>query len=240
LIFSGKTFYRPIIDFDENQILELRIEKLPFAYCSRTKSYFRILPIEIAPFGKISLRVKETRMKEYLESNETLKQVVSNSNGIIIDKRSLYNWITALGNQGLDLKQHKKTQSKVTMGAIIEESTKRINSDIRTIWDAKYNISEKKYRSIKRKEQLESCLKTLKTAEFISPNESYPLTKWNSILMPIFYVTAFPISSVFNDTGSQLDFKNKHDIKGGIIKITKKLSKKGKNHGARSPPNSMF
>ena len=123
------------------------------------------------------------------------------------------------------------------MGAIIEESAKHLNYNITNIWKQSYNIDPIKYKSEKRKEELEYNMKILKIAQYVFSKEKYPLEKWNEFLLKKFYVIAFPISSKSKRTGKQQAFFQKYDINEIIIKSKKKSSKKGEKNGNKSPPS---
>jgi len=237
LVFSKKTFNRSIIDYNKDNNLEHSIILLPFAYCSKTKSHFRILPINIAPYGKVSLNVKEKNIKTYITTNLSLEKVVSTNHNIKINRSSLYLWTKCLGSQGLALNENKNNTLKITMGAIIEESAKHLNYNITNIWKQSYNIDPIKYKSEKRKEELEYNMKILKIAQYVFSKEKYPLEKWNEFLLKKFYVIAFPISSKSKRTGKQQAFFQKYDINEIIIKSKKKSSKKGEKNGNKSPPS---
>ncbi len=72
---------------------------------------------------------------------------------------------------------------------LVAETAKRQDLDLISRWNkTKPPIASWKYKSLFRKELLQSCLRLLLIAASLFQTSSYPLTMWQHWLIPIFYV----------------------------------------------------
>jgi len=78
----------------------------------------------------------------------------------------------------------------------VAETAKRQDLDLINRWNkTKPPIASWKYKSLFRKELLQSCIKLLWIAASLFQISSYPLTMWEQILIPIFHVPGWLFAS---------------------------------------------
>lgn len=84
-----------------------------------------------------------------------------------------------------------------TTAALVAESDRRWQAGLLTLWQEPRFIPPWKYRSEKRREQLEACARLLAAADRLFPNSGTSLTDWQLWLLPLFGVFAwtFPTGS---------------------------------------------
>jgi hypothetical protein len=236
LYFTGKTFDRPIHEWVRDQI-QHQIIRLFYAGCWKCgRKRFRVLPQEIPPLARYALPVVETGSRRYLGSDLGLIKTLESLGKIHPHQSTLHRWTKRFGKQALDLGSSEK-KSSIPMSSILAETAKRKDKNLFHFWNQIFSVPSQKYKSERRKDELEACCKILKAATFLFPQEEYPLTQWAGFLISIFHVAVLGVFYCLSDTPMQIPEEGKYLVKE---RHHKNQFKKGKNHGARSPPDSLL
>ncbi len=186
---------RNCVLFDANDIAVYQESPVPLALCERCKSRYRVLPVEILPYKTFGLPVIETVCNHYATSADGLRATVGKIPGVAPHYSALHGWMGGLGERAMDKVQLKG--DKATIGqpslpptsTLVAETAKRQDLDLIKRWNkTKPSIAPFKYKSLFRKELLQSCLRLLSIAASLFEINSYPLMTWQHWLMPIFYV----------------------------------------------------
>lgn len=217
--------------------LEDRQTPVPLCRCVVCRKGFRVLPVEIAPFKSYTRPVIETACATYAAPDrpkESLRQTVACLGPGHPDPSSLHGWLGGLGARALGrLDRGKQT---VPAAALIAESATRLRPDLLSCWTQAPPISPSKYRSAQRREQLEACARLFATARRLFPRSAYPWSVWEEWLEAHFHVTAWGFPARFPGTAIQHHGPRRVGVPWGPSSQEPRPQKKGKAHGARSPP----
>jgi len=171
---------------------------VPLALCEQCKSRIRVLPVEILPYKTFGLPVIEAACHHYATSADGLRKTVQTIPGIAPHYSTLHGWMGGLGERAMD-KVHLR-RDRATIGqpslpptsTLVAETAKRRDLDLINRWNkTKPPISPGKYKSLFRKELLQSCLRLLSVAASLFQHDPYPLTLWQHWLSPMFLVAAW-------------------------------------------------
>ena len=231
MFFINQTFDRNIHQFDDKQKIIYQTIELPFCRCKNCKAKIRVLPENIEPYARFEITIKATSCSKYFSEIIGLSNTVQSFGNFHPHFSNLHRWLTSFGEYVFEAKQ---CQSK---SAHIAESSKFLNKDIMKFWDnQKILISPFKYHTEKRKELLEGVAKLFKTAEFLYPQEKYPLSEWSKFLIQKFFVSPF----CKKPKKTERIRKSTPAKKSNRYQRDKKIIEKGKNNASRSPPDSRI
>lgn len=189
------------------------------------------MPENIEPYARFEIRIKETCGVKYITEIIGLSNTVQSFGNFHPHFSNLHRWLFSFGQYVFEDKQY---QSK---SAHIAESSKFLDTDIMKFWDhQKIVIPTFKYRTEKRKEQLEGVAKLFKTADFLYPQKKYPLTEWSKFLLQKFFVAPF----CKKPKKTERIRKSTPAKKSNRYQRDKKITEKGKNNASRSPPDSRI
>jgi hypothetical protein len=161
-----------------------------------------VLPVEILPCKTFSLPIIETACNHYGASADGLRKTVKTIPGVAPHYSTLHGWLGGIGERALDKVQLKNNKAAVGQpslpptAALVAETAKRKDLDLINRWNqTKPPIASLKYKTLFRKELLQSCIKLLWMAASLFQISSYPLTLWEQLLIPIFHVPGWLFSS---------------------------------------------
>ena len=235
--------------------IEIRQTPVPMCRCAVCKKYFRVLPVEILPFKSYTRQVIETACAPYVATDrptESLRQTVNRMGRHHPHPSAVHGWLGGLGARALgrmDLPAARSTgrsQQSVPAAALVTESASRLCSELLRWWMQPYLISACKYRSQQRREQLEACARLFDTASRLFPQAAYPWSAWEGWLETRFHVTAWDFPARFRCTAIQQHGLRQTGVSYASLNRPvcrdvgadgeQKRRKKGRSHGARSPP----
>jgi hypothetical protein len=184
--------------FDPDGVALHRESPVPLALCEQCKSRFRVLPVEILPYKTFGLPVIEAACLHYATSTDGLRKTVRTIAGVAPHHSTLHGWMGGLGERAMDkvhLKRDRATVSQPSLAptsTLVAETAKRQDFDLINRWSkTKPPIAPGKYKSLFRKELLQSCLRLLSIAASLFQQSLHPLTLWQCWLVPIFLVAAW-------------------------------------------------
>lgn len=161
-----------------------------------------MLPVEFLPCKTFSLPIIETTCNHYGKSEDGLRRTVEKIPGVAPHYSTLHGWLGGIGERALDkvqLKHDKAAIGQLSLpptSTLVAETAKRQDLDLINRWNkTKPPIASWKYKSLFRKELLQSCIKLLWIAASLFQISPYPLTAWQQWLMPVFYVPAWLFAS---------------------------------------------
>lgn len=233
LFYNGKWVNRPISIFDEFNKIICECWKIPLAECAHCKFTSRVLPIEIAPFRRYSRAVMETLSDDYIDSEKSLIRTINFYGPTSLAPSNLHRWTAMLGQRAA----FNQSANAIPISSLLSETAQKQNIDLFKVWDQKIKISGWKYKTEKRKDELEFAGKLFNTAQKLYSQESYPLTSWETWLVNRFHVPCLMVSMQKIGTPMQLTPSPKNQIQDSKQPET---IPKGKNHGSRSPPDSLL
>ena len=233
LFYNGKWVNRPISIFDEFNKIICEYWEIPLAKCAHCECTFRVLPIEIAPFRRYSRSVIETLSKDYIDSEKSLISIINFYRPTSLAPSNLHRWIGMLGQRAV----FNQFADAIPMSSLLSETAHKQNIDLFKVWDQEIKIPEWKYKTEKRKDELEFVGRLFNSAQKLYPEESYPLTSWDAWLVNRFYVPCLVVSIQKIGTPMQLTPSPKNQIQDS--KHPKNIQK-GKDYGPRSPPDSVL
>jgi hypothetical protein len=150
------------------------------------------------PGKTFSLPIIETACHHYGVSADGLRQTVKTIPGVAPHYSTLHGWLGGMGERAMDKVQLKHDRAAIGQpslpptSAVVAETAKRKDPDLIKCWNkTKPAIAFWKYKSLFRKELLQSCLKLLQIAASLFQISPYPLTAWQQWLMPVFDVPAW-------------------------------------------------
>ena len=184
--------------FDPGGVALYQQSPVPLALCEQCNHRVRVLPVEILPYKTFGLPVIEATCIHYATSADGLRRTVQTIPGVAPHYSTLHGWMGGLGERAMD-KVHLRGD-RATIGqpslppvsTLVAETAKRQDLDLINRWGkTKPPISPGKYKSLFRKELLQSCLRLLSVAASLFEHDPYPLTLWQYWLLPMFLVTAW-------------------------------------------------
>ena len=135
-------------------------------------------------------------------SMEQLESVADSIEQELLEKVEKEVKVSYIGERAMDKVQPKHDKAAIDQpslpptSAVVAETAKRKDLALIKCWNKTTPvIAFWKYKSLFRKELLQSCLKLLKIAEWLFQISPYPLTTWQQWLMPIFEVPAWLFAS---------------------------------------------
>jgi hypothetical protein len=181
--------------FDPDGVALYQETPVPLALCEQCQSRIRVLPVEFLPYKTFSLPIIETACNRYGTSGDGLRKTVEKMPGVAPHYSTLHGWLGGVGERALDKVQLKHDKAAIGQpslpptSTLVAETAKKQDLDLINRWNnTNPPIAFWKYKSLFRKELLQSCLKLLLIAASLFKTSSYPLTMWQHWLMPIFYV----------------------------------------------------
>lgn len=186
---------RNCVLFDLAGVARYQQSPVPLALCEQCHSRIRVLPVEFLPCKTFSLPIIETVCHHYGTCEDGLRKTVKKIPGVAPHYSTLHGWLGGVGERALDkveLKNNKAAIGKPSLpptSTLVAETAKRQDLDLINRWNkTKPPIASWKYKSLLRKELLQSCIKLLWMAASLFQTSSYPLTIWEQVLIPIFNV----------------------------------------------------
>ena len=117
--------------------------------------------------------------------------------------------------------------------SLIAESDKRLGKKLGRFWQRHFKIPWWKYRSEKRREQLEGCARVLGAARELFAEPLHPFSEWHGRLIEWLDVAGWAFPTGMSCTDMELTARPS----GGVPSApNSKPAKGGRCHGARSPP----
>jgi hypothetical protein len=152
---------------------------VPLARCGACRSRRRVLPSDALPYKQFSLGRIEKVGRDYLSSARSLRATTAAAAGEHTPHYStLHGWLGGLGERALDqisLGRERATPDGETplvpFTAVIEESMKQTGEPTVRAFSAPVHVRAGKYRSDRRREHLEACLRVFAMAAVI-PSDS--------------------------------------------------------------------
>ena len=193
---------RNCVLFDSDNVACYEQTPVPLCVCEQCHCRIRVLPVEILPGKTFSLPIIETACHRYGVSADGLRKTVKTILGVAPHFSTLHGWLGGIGERAMDKVQLK--QDKAAIGqpslpptsAVVAETAKRKDLELIKCWNnTKPAIGFWKYKSLFRKELLQSCIKLLQIAGWLFQISPYPLTTWQQWLIPIFEVPAWLFAS---------------------------------------------
>jgi hypothetical protein len=110
-----------------------------------------------------------------------------------------------LGEKTLDRSEQILLHYPPTTTAALTESSKRKGANVNdTFLNADVKISAIHYRSQRREDQLEAVVRLLDTADVFFPGHAgESLERWNSFLLPVFFVAVWDFPTTYSKTPMQ-------------------------------------
>jgi len=244
LVFTSSWVDRIIIQKKEGGGREYKRVKVPLASCRNCKARLRVLPREILPYKHFSLLIIEEHCRAYLQQGPDspgLRKAVEGPTDTYPHYTTLYQWTKGIGERVLDRFHPIPSEAIVSelwfpASALVAESAKRINPEIRDQWNDSFDIPSWKYRSSRRHDQLQACARFFGAADLLFPDEPHPLTAWEGKIIEYFNVAGWWFPSDYNCTTFQLSTGDSSPV---MYAATFKTLKKEMNYGSRSPPNGL-
>lgn len=196
-----------------------------------------MLPIEIPPFKRYTLKVTETCCTSYSDADLphiTLRRAVERMGAGHPHHSSLHGWLGALGERALG--RMDRVSGYLPVSVLIAETAKRHNDGLPGLWGGHYPVAECKYRSQKRFEQLESCARLFTVAARLFPKDAHRLFEWEQWLQDRLHVAAWTSPARTNCTAFQQHPPGGAGICSALSSQDQRKPRKEKSHAARSPP----
>ena len=160
-------------------------------------------------------------------------------------RTTLHGWLGGLGSRALG--RLDKSGSGPPVAALIAESAHRFHRELQSGWTHPHPISPSKYRSARRRDQLEACARLFDTGRRLFPQAPYAWSAWEGWLQARFHVTAWGFPARFPGTAIQQHGPRSAKVQcapsvtdlpaaPAAAQAGPKRQRKGKAHGARSPP----
>jgi len=217
--------------------IEHRETPLPECRCTICQKRFRVLPVEIAPRKSYTRPVIETACATYAAakcSTISLRQTVMRMGKNHPHPSALHGWLDGLGARALGrLDRHDMGPP---VGALIAESTQRLRAELLSFWTHSHAVCPHKYRSPQRRDRLEACARLFATASRLFPQTAYPWSAWEGWLESRFHVTAWGFHARLRCTAIQQHGPRSTKVQCAPSVKEPQRQRKGKAHGARSPP----
>lgn len=218
--------------------VEDRRTPVPLCRCAFCRKCFRVLPVELAPYKSYTRPVMETACAAYLAAprpRSSLRRTVRAMGAGHPDPASLHGWLGGLGGRALGrLDRHGEMGPPVA--ALIAESAKGLRQELPAEWTQPRTVAPCKFRTVRRREQLEACARLFDMAGRLFPQAAYPWSAWEGWLQTRFHVTAWGFPARFPCTAIQQQAPRKPVVPSAPSRPMGSRPTKGKAHGARSPP----
>jgi hypothetical protein len=256
LVFTGNWVNRVIVWPEASDLNKNKDEtiKIVLARCLDCQGRFRVLPAEILPYKRFSLPLIEKYCRIYFTpelDGPDLRKTVAGPPGNYPRPHytTLHRWLTFLGERILDRLPLSSQSSRgsaprfsfpipwLPTSALISESAKRLQTGIKRWWNHPVKIPSWKYKSPRRREQLQACARLLATASHLFPDDPHPLTAWEGKIIEYLNVAGWWFPSGYACTAKRHDHG-----RPDVLECPANLKKREKevNHGPRSPPDGLF
>lgn len=181
--------------------------KIPLARCTvpKCKRWTRVLPLEFLPYKTYGIDVIEIGVSEYINTANSYRGVAAGIaiiNGSALAHTSLYYWITGLGERVLDRSPLLQKDYPPNSSAVIAQTNRLMpNKQPREHFlNAAVKVFPDKYRSERRRDQLEAVQRLLIVAALLFGAMYKSLQKWNELLLPSFFVAVWAFPSAYRGT----------------------------------------
>jgi hypothetical protein len=224
---------------DEDGALDPQALWLPLARCADCKARIRVLPRELVPFKSFSLPVIEEACRRYLDPDPNgpgLRRTVRSMGKYASVHSTLWRWLAGLGERALDHGAVQKVPAYRRLPpacSLIAESDKRLGRGLGKFWQRHFTIPWWKYKSQKRREQLEACARVLAAARHLFAEPLHPLSEWHGRLIGWLHVAAWAFPTGIPCTDMQLTPSGSGAVRSAS---NPKRAKGARCHAARSPP----
>jgi hypothetical protein len=190
LIYTGYYVSRNVVWADDNGNATHELISIPIGKSLCCKKRFRVLPGGVLPYKVFSLPLIEKAFYYYTHLEISLRCATEKLSGNTQPHYStIWRWLKGMGQRVHDRDNLSSKRYHIPhTSSLIEESARRINSSIRKIWLIIPKISSWKWKSERRREELEACAKLVNSAKYLFPESLNPLLQWQHILMPSFNV----------------------------------------------------
>jgi hypothetical protein len=246
LVFTGSWVERGVVVRGESGGLDPQDWRLPLARCKRCRARLRVLPRELLAFKSFSLPVIEHLCGRYVDPDPQgpgLRRTVRPMGKYAPAHSTLWRWLAGLGERALDRRPNGRHGAGVRapracgrlppVCALIAESAKRLGQRLHSVWQRHFKLPDWKYKSERRREQLEGCARVLASARQLFPNRPHPLCEWHGWLIERFHVAAWAFPTGMPCTPLELTPSGSDALRSAA---NSKPRKKGRCHEARSPP----
>ena len=228
--------------------IEDRETPLPLCRCQFCRRRFRVLPAEIAPFKSYTRPIIETACAAYIDAQlpeMSLQKTVALMGPGHPHRSALHGWLGGMGARALGRRDVRGGGPPVS--ALIAESGVRLRGEVFSWWEQRFSIPPAKYRSPQRQERLQACARLFTTAHRLFPQSAHAWCAWESWLQTRFHVTAWSFPARLAGTAIQHHGPRSATVQcapavkdlpaaPAAAQAGPKRQKKGKAHGARSPP----
>ena len=239
LVYTGRSVERGAVLRGEGGALDPQTLWLPLARCADCKARIRVLPRELLSFKSFSLPVIEEACRRYLDADPEgsgLRRTVCGMGKYAPAHSTLWQWLAGLGERALDQGAVQKVPAYRRLppaSSLIAESDKRLGKKLGRFWQRHFKIPWWKYRSEKRREQLEGCARVLGAARELFAEPLHPFSEWHGRLIEWLDVAGWAFPTGMSCTDMELTARPS----GGVPSApNSKPAKGGRCHGARSPP----
>jgi hypothetical protein len=247
LTFLGRRVERGAVLLGRDGRTEFRELQIPVARCSACKRSARVLPAELLPRKTFGLPVIEKAARPYISpdlAGPGLRTAVKGLGEHAPCHSTLHRWLAGLGERALDRRLPKRTASKPcgsdtpppppTAAAMVAESSRRVDPGLPLVWARSFPIPTWKYKTEKRRDQLEACARVLCAAGVLFPDAAAPLTAWHLQLVGFFGVAAWCFPTGLSCTPVQLTPPRTPEV-GSPARSRPRPG--DAHHGARPPPH---
>lgn len=196
-----------------------------------------MLPYEIPAYKNYTLPVIETCCSVYTDPGlplETLRRTVKSLGDGHPHHSALHGWLGGLGAKALG--RLDTVSEHLPVSSLLAETQKRLKSDLFDLWSQTIRVSDRKYTTLQRYEQLEACARVFHTAKRVFPKSLYPFNAWERWLQGCFHVSAWCFPARFYCTDLQQHVPGGDTIQSSQSTKKHRKRKKERKHGARSPP----
>lgn len=191
--------------------------------------------MEIVPFKHYTLGVIETACTVYVDpAGRSLRRTVGWMGPGHPHHSALHGWLGALGERALGRVDH--TPGYLPVSTLIAETAQHWGREVFERWEQPQEVSDGKWTTPIRGEQLEACARVFAVACFVFAEAAHPFSQWEPWLQERLHVTAWSFSARATCTGFQ-----HHLPVGPVVELPARSENGGNqernpNHGQRSPP----
>ncbi len=217
--------------------MDYRSTPVPLCRCGRCKSRLRVLPIEIPPFKRYTLKAIETACAAYSDAGLpkiTLRKTVDWLGPGHPHHSTLHGWLGGIGERALG--RMDRIRGCLPVITLIAETSQRHDSKLPDLWIKHYPVAERKYRSPRRAKELESCARVFSIATCLFPKAVHRLSEWEQWLQGRLHVTAWSFFARANCTAFQQHAPIGYGIRCAPSSANHRKPRKGMSYEARSPP----
>jgi hypothetical protein len=221
--------------------VEHRSTPVPLCRCGACGSRLRVLPAEIAAFKHYTLAVIETVCSAYTDAQLpeiTLRRAVARMGPGHADHSTLHGWLAGLGERVWG--RWDTPAGNLPVSALIAETARHLDFQSSEWCNQGHPVADRKYRTEKRREQLEGCARVFATAAFLFPATAHPFCAWELWLQERLNVTAWSFPARWRCTSFQQHLSGEVEVRSAANQRKPRGEERNRNHGARSPPRSVL